>query len=726
MCCIHGPWLLPVIVVSASVCAAASEPADNKAPTIIAQNAAKDYVEKFVSNVRLEAEIEWDRQELDRTHDAIRASAVNRTMLGVLPQSDPELRSRLLAMLEQTSSDVDKNLKAAADSASKSAMSLQTAWVSVRASLYAQQQRLFKSQEDKRIAGQLASLLSFDNRWFWLCGLIAVTALVLIAVHERRHEVRRWLYGSKARAMGVSKVLITLLILFSVATATTFVFGDKVYETLVMIGKLGGSSPSSQMQRDVELVSKKLDENLQNHATIAGQLSSATSEWFAVLRKAHPDGERLAGEWLESRNMLKAVDLGLKVQPKIADQLEADNQALEKATADFAGENADRDHYQRLTQWIRGGFGAILLSIALGGGNLLLRGIRRRSQVIRHTCPLCLGVGTFAPLNGHAASGVDGDPLTISMIECKRQISDDPYAECRFTFPENYRDIVKLCFPTLGIPQVGKTHWLAMTYRDLNRGAHPASVRFERIKSASSDEFDRIVDDILDVERRIGPSATQTDRIPHPLVFHFTDHDRWERSHCLVNVFDYSGEVIRSHTVGESYQRRRALEADGFFFFLDPTEPSETQVQALVNFRDDLRLISRIKPGRTLRTPVALVVSKIDLMAGQAYAEGGESGAVNRFYQELAETGWDLSLKSIRARSRLMSELRDVIWPGWDIERSIDNLFGGRYMFFPVTPVGLNEPGERDLSRRLIAPVGLFHPLLWLLHMNGYQVLKNH
>jgi hypothetical protein len=71
-----------------------------------------------------------------------------------------------------------------------------------------------------------------------------------------------------------------------------------------------------------------------------------------------------------------------------------------------------------------------------------------------------------------------------------------------------------------------------------------------------------------------------------------------------------------------------------------------------------------------------------------------------------------------------MRQLRDTIWPGWEIERQIDDLFGGRYMFFPFTPVGLDGLGE-DLANRVISPVGILHPLLWLLHMNGYPVLQS-
>jgi hypothetical protein len=53
----------------------------------------------------------------------------------------------------------------------------------------------------------------------------------------------------------------------------------------------------------------------------------------------------------------------------------------------------------------------------------------------------------------------------------------------------------------------------------------------------------------------------------------------------------------------------------------------------------------------------------------------------------------------------------------------VRSLFGDRFMFFPMTPVGLDKLGEQDLSQRTIKPYAIQQPLLWLLHMNGYPVL---
>ena len=64
------------------------------------------------------------------------------------------------------------------------------------------------------------------------------------------------------------------------------------------------------------------------------------------------------------------------------------------------------------------------------------------------------------------------------------------------------------------------------------------------------------------------------------------------------------------------------------------------------------------------------------------------------------------------------------IWPGWQIQRTVEDVFRGRSLFFPMTPVGLDGRGESDLNLRTIAPYGLLEPLAWLLHMNGYPVLE--
>jgi hypothetical protein len=671
---------------------------------------AKQSVERTVDQLAAEADLRLLRQLAEQAGDRPASGSV----VPELEAIDAEARKDLVDLVERKNQPLLHALEKSAEDAGQKREAVVAEWRRTRGELYAQRLELFEVEHGQQIAGQLASLLSVDNRWFWLFGLVPVASLVVIAMHERRHDFRRWLNGGRARAMGLSKFLTGLMVLLALVTLTVFVFGDRLYHWLLRVGE--EKSPHQEMVAANDLLTEQVRIARQERATAEAAHAEALARWRKVAEEDRALNV-LTAQLEHEHALLIEINRDLAVERGVAGRLQEDLGQLAEVHQQIVHLDEERTAYLRKREWIRGGLGLGLLGIATTGGLLFQRGVRRRLRKTRDTCPLCLGQGKFEPL-GEMSDGA-GHP-GLEMAQCKNVISEQPYEECDFTFSTLYRDNVKLCFPTLGIPQAGKTHWLAMVYRELNRGNFPGVVQFERIRSSSSDEFDLVVDEILN--KKLGPMATQVGRIPHPLIFNFLDHDRLGPSNVLVNIFDYSGEVTRSQTI-EDRQRQRALDGDGFFFFLDPTEPSETQSQALAGFREDLRRIKGLPTGKQVQVPIALCVSKIDLMVNQSYADPRGLGVVERFYQELGELGWETDLASIEARSRLLARLRDMVWPGWQIERQIDDLFGGRFLFFPLTPVGLDGLGERDLSRRTISPVGLLDPLLWLLHMNGYPVL---
>ena len=710
---------LLLLMASAAICRAEAATPDHGAANVRGDAAAlaRQFVERTVETLEIEAENRFREAEIERFNSQSGHGPPG--VLGPLESLDPELRNSLSALLEANNQPALAALDVAREQSQARRRQIVERWQAVRAAEYDERLELFEIQANKQIAGQVASLLSVDNRWFWLCGFVAVMSLVLVAAHDRRHELRRRLNGGRARAIGLSKVLAALAALLAVVTLTTFIFGDRVYHWLLRAGAGAEASSRDELLALNKTAAESREAAAARQQTIAAEYERAWQNWQS--RDAGAPESPLMAQWRHARAALEKLSVDLAVEAGAAERLAADLKELEQLRRDVAANAEQRNIYHRRKQWIRGGLGLGLLGLASGGGVLFGRGVRRRLEKTSNTCPLCLGEGTFEAANAAArGASTPGGHVALDMVRCKNVIAEHPYEECDFTFMSMYREIAKLCFPTLGIPQAGKTHWLAMVYRELNRGNYPDVVQFERIKSASSDEFDLVVDEILN--KKMGPMATQVGRIPHPLVFNFLDRDRFGASNILVNIFDYSGEVIRSQTI-EDRQRQRALDGDGFFFFLDPTEPSETQSQALAGFREDLRRIKGIKAGKQVHIPVALCVSKLDLMVDESYADPNGGGVVDHFYRGLGEIGWNMDLKSIEARSRCMAQLRDTVWPGWQIERQIDDLFGGRFMFCPLTPVGLDGIGQRDLSRRTIAPVGLLDPLLWLLHMNGYQVL---
>jgi hypothetical protein len=308
--------------------------------------------------------------------------------------------------------------------------------------------------------------------------------------------------------------------------------------------------------------------------------------------------------------------------------------------------DAIKKHRDAATRWRRnasvicGLIGVGLLSLVGAGVAVFIRGLRRRTNQLANTCPLCLAVGKLKDGGGSADDGDRGG--TAGMVRCENVISDSPFEECDFDFPSMFRSVPKLCFPTLGVPSAGKTHWLAMVYRELMKGNAPDTVEFARIRSRSAEDFDRIVEEILSY--KLGPSATKPSALPKPLVFNFVDQDPIGRSNILVNIFDYSGEVLQGMTL-EQHQRQRAFTADGYFYFVDPTKTADVQTKPLANFRQDVRVVKKLKAGQQIRCPVALCVPKIDLMTTQPYADPSGGDAVAKFYGELARIGWDMDMR---------------------------------------------------------------------------------
>ena len=571
-----------------------------------------------------------------------------------------------------------------------------------------------KFDRDERKAQQTALALGTEHRWFWLASLVAVASLLALFAFNKRQEVRRYLNGGRAKGLALGKVLLVLLALLCILTASLFFASDGIL--VDWLDRSPGTKAVARIADSAEKDAVKKAELQTRQSAQRKELDALHEKLEAEFSRVMPAKEAapLFDRWwayLEAvtirRTQLKSLE---QCQAKFDDDLEV----IKTHEAAIATARDATEKWRRQANRLCGFIGLAITLLVAFGGVMFVRSVKHRTRKLANTCPLCLTEGKLE----EGGSG-DSQGLADGMVRCKAVISESPYEECDFNFPSYLRPIPKVCFPTLGFTASGKTHWLAMVYRELNQGRFPKEVEFARIRSVSCDLFDGIVSDILD--SRMGPEATTQSSVLPPLVFNLNDQDPLGRSNILVNIFDYSGEVL-SEVARENIQQR-ALTAEGYFFFLDPKKTADHQMHHLTTFREQVRKVHRLRAGQQLRLPVALCISKIDLIPHQPYARG--SNVFDKFYDDLRDIGWGMDEASIKKRSDLMRRLREYIWPGWEIERQIDDLFGGRYMFFPLTPVGLNEPGEEDLSKRTIAPVGILHPLMWLLHMNGFPVLSS-
>lgn len=273
----------------------------------------------------------------------------------------------------------------------------------------------------------------------------------------------------------------------------------------------------------------------------------------------------------------------------------------------------------------------------------------------------------------------------------------------------------RLVFPALSLlPGTGRAHWLAMLHRELSVGNFPQQVDFGLLE--------RVQDDCTSGERTLRGRDTQDPDAPWTVEMFVHDGDPLGRSRCCAAIQEYrSDERLKpeDRTVFGSASLRTC---HGVFVFLDPTRVTEADRRHVVAKLEECR---DIHGGHRKRAgiPVAVCVPKIDLLASRAYPDAGSVRRIDDFCGGLAESGWGFDEPAIMRRSKLTQDLCDLIWPGWEVEKAVGDVYGCRYVFFPLTPVGLADLDETDVSRRAVSPMGVLHPLMWLLHMNGYATL---
>ena len=136
-----------------------------------------------------------------------------------------------------------------------------------------------------------------------------------------------------------------------------------------------------------------------------------------------------------------------------------------------------------------------------------------------------------------------------------------------------------------------------------------------------------------------------------------------------------------------------------------------------------MRLVRGVRLGSKLTVPLAVCLPKVDLLL----AKNPLGGQALPWIRTLAETTvpGPLTAQLLRERSALCEQVLPIMFRGWDLLRVLQENLGNRFLFFPLTPVGLveNELGVEALAQRPIAPFGILEPLLWLLQMNGLRVL---
>ncbi|QEG25491.1 hypothetical protein GobsT_02170 [Gemmata obscuriglobus] len=315
------------------------------------------------------------------------------------------------------------------------------------------------------------------------------------------------------------------------------------------------------------------------------------------------------------------------------------------------------------------------------------------------------------------------EPTESGYVECKT---------CGFRFLRSYQRVRRLCFPVVGVRNSGKTHLLATAYDKVRKQVAPTAATIIAAPSLGDERFDLYIDLILNLKRDAGNTLHDVNTPPDPVMMHVRDIDPAGANTALVNLFDYSGELV-NQKIDVDRLKKQAVKMDGFMLFLDPTQLDgrkggvtlDRQLAALNEFMADMREARRVAPGDVIPVPVAVVIPKFDLLVTRNPIAGQSVQFVRKLLGDLTPAQPKrTTLDLVRERSDLVEDMLELIFRGVDVRAVVESYFGRQVLFFPVSSVSLfeNELGVEDLSKRTIAPFGVAEPFLWLLHMHGYEV----
>ncbi len=530
-------------------------------------------------------------------------------------------------------------------------------------------------------------------------GIFIVIVGILFALHENRQKLRR-----RLRSAGRVGLLLLGGLVFCLPGCSS--------------GELNRDSPrlekqKTELERQNQTAKERLAalgrENALAEETREEWRAKIVDHWSKKFAHANLDSDEQMKEFRAQEQEMfelvhdilvgaQVVELANKQEKAVMEKLNGETQALKEFV------NGERFFQNSL-----GGVRVVGCFLFIYLGFVFLRRVRKKrkrelaEQAI--VCPCCLARDSLEPTHD-------------KYLEC---------SNCGYKFPENYQKLPCLCFPTVGIRASGKTHWLVTAYEQVRNDDVDAAVRFESVQSLADEEFDALVVEIL--ENRRGSRPSQAASLPYPLVFHVRDNDGGNPNSCMLNVFDFSGEVMKERRA-DSDMRKRALLMDGFILFLDPTQIKgeagryklSDQVKALSAFHEEMRIERELPVGAPIDIPVAVCISKLDLLL--RYNPMGRSAnklLLKPLRKSLAKP---ICLKELQYRSKLCEKVVSALFPGWKLPRTLKDNFGGRFMLFPMSPVGIEEGelGQEDLMQRSFAPVGIMEPILWLLHMHGYTV----
>jgi hypothetical protein len=174
-----APWFAALLLMLPALpSSAVGGPRQDRTSTSeTASRLAETHVASAIAVARLDAGNILLAAEIARLEGASRGNSPAK-WLRELGKVDAEMRSALGEVIQQGVDPLVENHEQSLAALRERVAEAQASWLEVRTDLNRAKLLLGEIRDSRLIAGQLASLLSVDKRWFWLFGVIAVAALL--------------------------------------------------------------------------------------------------------------------------------------------------------------------------------------------------------------------------------------------------------------------------------------------------------------------------------------------------------------------------------------------------------------------------------------------------------------------------------------------------------------------------------------------------------------------
>ncbi|WP_433336994.1 TRAFAC clade GTPase domain-containing protein [Spirillospora sp. CA-294931] len=301
--------------------------------------------------------------------------------------------------------------------------------------------------------------------------------------------------------------------------------------------------------------------------------------------------------------------------------------------------------------------------------------------------------------------------------------------ECHNPLPSAYCDSPGRIVALVGAKNAGKSTYIAVLLHELmNRVGTELDASLVACDDRTIERYKRDFARPLLEERRLLPTTASAATSPRePLVYLLTRTRRArfakERNESLALVlFDTAGEDLRSREVRDLHLRYLEA-ADAVIFLVDPLElpgaaagtppvagddPDSEPINIIARVTEALRQRHGTRPGDRLPVPVAVALTKIDVLRPEMLRQSA-----------LHRSRGGAGVLDLDDRDAVDAQVRALLheWQAGQLDTYLGQQYS-EYALFGVSALG-GPPEDGRVGPGGVRPHRAEDPLLWLLHRFG-------